>query len=672
MKILRVASGPVGIVSLLLVGSLTAAFALEPPTREQVERYKRDGTLAARVAQARAFGNHRIAPRLAAGTALKLRRLMLPRPRAGRPMGDIRAQAVDTVMAPPSSWAGMPTTGTVKVLALLIDFSDCAGTTPAATFTSALFGDGTGGFPYESLRNYYRRSSYDQLEIQGDVLGWYTAPYGRDTVAETTSGREAVIKEALTYYDQQGHDFSQYDNDGDGVVDYLCVFWAGPHGEWASFWWGYFTGFSDWSFRLDGKRLSSYSWQWELYNYPSGAFSPTTIIHETGHALGLPDYYDYDDAVGPRGGVGGLDMMAATAGDHNCFSKFMLDWISPLAAAGSRTVELRASGLYRDALVFFPNAADGNIFDEYFMVQNRFRSGNDSGLFTGSDGLLVWHVDARLNSWGTDFLYDNSYTEHKLLKLVEADGLEQIETYGSAAGASDYYRAGMVFGPVTVPDTNRYSGLPTGMGIGDITGTATPMSCTVFSADAPPACDILNIAGGQTLYGTVTVEVSTADDAGVSRVEVYADSLLLGTDSEAPYTFTIDTRPLANGSRRLRAVAYDTIMQTTEDSVPVFVDNIFAPQNLKAERVVDRGAILQEYIDVLRWSDNVKNISVTKFRVYVLENGERRLLAAPTADSGPAFRYLHRAVEVGKTSVYEVVGVGSQEREGDPATASVR
>ena len=59
------------------------------------------------------------------------------------------------------------------------------------------------------------------------------------------------------------------------------------------------------------------------------------------------------------------------------------------------------------------------------MVQNRTRPGNDADL--PADGLLIWHVDARLTRSGSDFLYDNSYTAHKLLRLMEADGLEEIE-----------------------------------------------------------------------------------------------------------------------------------------------------------------------------------------------------------------------------------------------------
>ena len=466
----------------LFVAGLAPVLANEPPTKEQLARYRADGTLAARIAQAKALGNHKIPQRLQARMTSKLRALALKNgrtPKGGASAGDA------SLLAPPPAWEGMPTTGTVKVLALLISFADYPGVTPPSTIASRLFGEGAGGPPYDSLRNFYRRSSYDQLTIEGNVLGWYQTPYTRSMVPETDNGRQNLIKEALNYYEAQGHDFSQYDNDGDGTIDYFCVFWTGPHGEWASFWWGYYTWFYDSTYRLDGKRLTNYSWQWELYDYPNGVFTPSVIIHETGHALGVPDYYDYDDDIGPRGGVGGLDIMDSS-GDHNCFTKFMLDWIDPQVVAwGAQTVSLRASGLYPDAVLFMPGAAAGEIFDEYFMVQNRQRVGNDTNLFTASDGLLIWHVDARLNTYDTDFLYDNSFTAHKLLRLMEADGLEEIETRAAWADAGDYYKTGSFISPESSPNTDSYDGLTTNMTLSSITGTTSPMGATItFDAAA--------------------------------------------------------------------------------------------------------------------------------------------------------------------------------------------
>ena len=447
-------------------------FALQPPTPEQIEQYKRDGTLRTRIEQAKAFKNHLVSEDLVSRGRLKLQRLYLH-------TEGMLSSETDQILAPPPAWQGMPTSGTVKVLALLIAFSDYPPITPASTIESKLFGDGSGGTPYESLRNFYRRSSYNKLEIQGNVLGWYITSYPRSDVPETVQGRQNLIKEALNYYDTLGHDFTQYDNDGNGTIDYLIVIWSGPHGAWASFWWGYMTTFSDSTYRLDGKRLRTYSWQWELYNYPYGSFDTRVVIHETGHALGLPDYYDYDSTVGPKGGVGGLDMMDGNWGDHNCFSKFLLDWINPpVHRSGRRQFTLNPSGTSEDALVVMPGALQGNQFFEFFMVQNRYRTGNDSPY--PANGLLIWHVDARLNSSGTNFLYNNSYTDHKLLRLMEADGLEEIETGDGRADAGDYYVAGKVFANDTAPNSQRYNGTSTGIQVKDISTQGAQMSFSVF------------------------------------------------------------------------------------------------------------------------------------------------------------------------------------------------
>lgn len=654
------------VIAFFAVGLLTT-LALEPPTKEQIARYKLDGSLPARIARAKALGNQKIPQRMRERLNERLVRLS-----TGRHADAVRARSA-SVLAPPPAWEGMPTTGTVKILALLISFSDYAGTTAPATFESRLFGSGTGGPPFDSLRNFYLRSSYNRLTITGNVLGWYQTSYARSTVAETDAGRQNVIKEALNYYDAQGHDFSQYDNDGDGSIDYLCVFWAGPHEDWADFWWGYYTSFGDSSYRLDGKRLTNYSWQWELYNYPSGSFTPSTIVHETGHALGVPDYYDYDDAVGPRGGVGGLDIMDGS-GDHNCFSKFMLDWITPtVVASGSQTVTLRASGLYPDAVLFMPGAVAGKIFDEFFMVQNRARLGNDTSLFTGSDGLILWHVDSRLDAWNSDFLYDNSYTAHKLLRLMEADGLEEIETWAASADAGDYYKAGMSFGTDTVPNSKRYDGGVTAMVMSGITGTTTPMSVTVTANDAPPTVAITNLVPGQTVHGTLGVEVAASDDNGLARVELYGDAYLSQTLTASPFSFTLDTTLFSNATHTVRAVAYDSIGLSSEADVDVIMDNIFAPANLKAIKSVNRSLLLREYVNILTWADNSRNTNVLKYRIYRITPGGRVLVAEMAkAAANTLYRYLDRKISNTEVYTYAVVGVGDLGREGLAATVTAK
>ncbi len=457
---------------LLCVLGPASALALEPPARGELARYLLDGSYSGRMRNALAFRNYIVAPELVRDFRERLVRARLAD--SGRiPDG------ASTVLGLPSGTRNvLPSKGAVKVFALLISFPDYPAVNTMPAIVSKLFGDGDGGWPYESLRNYYRRASYGMLEIGGNVLGWYTPAFTRASMPQTTEARENLIKEALTYFHDRGHNFAQYDNDNNGGIDYFIVIWTGPNNGWANFWWGYQTAFSDANFALDGKsfRNTRYSWQWEARNWP-GAYDQVVVMHETGHALGLPDYYDYDDTVGPRGGLGGLDMMEANRGDHNCFSKMLLDWITPQAFTyGSRSFALGASGNTRDAAIVMPEFSALQPFDEFFIVQNRYRLENDSGL--PGDGLLVWHVDARLNGSG-GFLYDNSYTEHKLLRLMEADGLERIEQ-GYAATAADYYVAGKTFGPRTVPDSRRYDGTDSGGAIFSIGPNGPTMT---FGAD---------------------------------------------------------------------------------------------------------------------------------------------------------------------------------------------
>lgn len=447
-----------------ITGALNV-FPLDPPTKEQIKKYRADNTLGLRIKKAERFGNHRVSNDL-----VKKLKYRLIKNTSG--ISGTANNYVSEILSPPSAWEGMPTTGDVKILVLLISFRDKPNINSKQLINNKIFGAGSqADFPLESLRSFYSRSSYGQLKISGNILGWYKTSYSREEVisrkpVSEAAARDNLIQEVISYYDAQGHDFSQYDNNGDGDIDYVAIVWSGEHEEWSDFWWAYQTSVVDRSFKVDGKSLSVYSWQWESYSYPNGIFKPSTLIHETGHALGLPDLYDYKDGVGPNGGVGGLDMMADSYGDHNCFHKFLLDWIQPVTLnSGDVYITLNPSETSRDSLLIMPRTKAGTLFGEFFMVQNRFKKGND--IEYPASGLLIWHIDSTLDITGNDFKFDNSYTDHKYIRLMEADGLEQIES-SFPADEGDFYTEGNEFGPATIPDSLEYDGTNSGVFLKDI------------------------------------------------------------------------------------------------------------------------------------------------------------------------------------------------------------
>jgi M6 family metalloprotease-like protein len=486
-------------IAFLLVRSPSLAFALEPPRAVEIEHLKQTGEFSTRLEHAKALGNHLIDRDLFEKALYEAKRQALIQ------QGFTINESV--LPAPPPGWKGMPTIGDVKTFALLIDFNDYPHYNSRVSIHSALFGDGSlipaNLYPYESLKQYYLRSSYNQLDLSSGVTrGWYRPAYDRAYMPMTTEARESLIKEAIIHFKGLGQDFSQFDNDGDAKIEYFIVIWTGPDNGWANFWWGYQTIFSDQNFTVDGKTLGKYSWQWEYCTGCPQTFNPTVVMHETGHALGLPDYYDYDPEVGPDGGVGKLDMMDNIWGDHNSFSKWVLEWLTPtVIATGSQSLVLNPSGTSQDAVLIMPGTTSDDPFREFFIAQNRYCIGNDTGY--PADGMLIWHVDARLNSSATDYLYNNSYTAHKLLKLMQADGLDRIENNSAWADAAMYYTSGKKFTPMSNPSSKDYMGVDTRVKITNISQSMQQMSAT-FSINPVSKLVTLNVAKTGTGSGTVT------------------------------------------------------------------------------------------------------------------------------------------------------------------------
>ena len=90
-----------------------------------------------------------------------------------------------------------------------------------------------------------------------------------------------------------------------------------------------------------------------------------------------------------------------------------------------------------------------------------------------------------------------------------------------------------------------------------------------------PIATVTAPTAGTTVSGSVAVNVTASDTVGVSRVELYANGSLVGTDTATPYAFTWDSTLAANGaSESFIAYAYDAAgNKGTSPSVSVTVNN---------------------------------------------------------------------------------------------------
>jgi thermitase len=92
---------------------------------------------------------------------------------------------------------------------------------------------------------------------------------------------------------------------------------------------------------------------------------------------------------------------------------------------------------------------------------------------------------------------------------------------------------------------------------------AAKSTTTSLTADtAPPTVAIASPTGG-TVSGIVPVNVSAADNVGVTKVELWVGGVLLATDTLAPWSFSWDTTKKANATYAVNARAYDAAGHVT-------------------------------------------------------------------------------------------------------------
>ena len=365
----------------------------------------------------------------------------------------------------------LPSTGDVNILVIPIGFTNTdyekyGSEEQIKAKLEMAFNDTEGQTGWYSLKEYYRAASYGNLNLNANILDiyqtgeaydLYSGQYGEDDLA--------YILAALEYYDEE-IDYSDYDQNGDWNIDCIYAVYLAPICDYydaaqSDMWWAYYFYSDGYTYYYDDTYVYGYLWMSiEFFDKPIDAIyagydeidtenslyvavNCEAVIHETGHALGLDDYYDYETG-GVKGGVGGFAMMDCNQGDHDPYSKAILGWTNPTVVVGKDYEVTLGSFESTGDTIILSKTNGGTYFEEYYMIAfytptgvNELKSDRECGLPSVS-GVMVWHINATLRSAGEMWRvtsvadmtkYNNGDAAYKLIDLVCGDGSTDIDRF---------------------------------------------------------------------------------------------------------------------------------------------------------------------------------------------------------------------------------------------------
>ncbi|WP_405543920.1 M6 family metalloprotease domain-containing protein [Streptomyces phaeochromogenes] len=281
-------------------------------------------------------------------------------------------------------------TGTVRALNLMVDFSDAPGE------GSAL--DRFGEF-FPQTTNWFRTSSYGRLDYRPEapIPGWLRMPksfeeYGIERGAPFDPGYRDLVQDLVAAADPKV-DFREYDllnvlmtpNAGPSALDtVLSVTFAGNTEAPVA----------------DGVPVANASFVYSRQDDGSGSYDETgyrVLPHENGHVFGLPDLYTQDGGAA----VGHWDIMSEDWGADNDllgWHKWKLGWLDDAqvgCASAAGTTEHVLTPLAEPGtggkLVFVPVDSKTG-----YAVELRTRTGNDDAVC--KTGVLIYKVDATVDT----------------------------------------------------------------------------------------------------------------------------------------------------------------------------------------------------------------------------------------------------------------------------------
>ncbi len=332
-------------------------------------------------------------------------------------------------------------TGSPKCLVILVEYLDEKFRIPNAGeyFNNAINQpDFDSGRWIGSVADYFKDNSLGLYTPQFDIYGPVTleknmAYYGaNDRYGNDTRPHEMVSDACRILDETTDINFADYDNDGDGIVDNVFIYYAGfgeansvsrPNTVWPH---SHDLSVADPrnKYIFDGVRIDHYACTNEVEEEAAGyedwlVEGNGCFIHEFSHVLGLPDLYETSYSAGSftPGYYSALDYGPYNNGGHTppnygAYERYALGWMTPeeLLHSGEITLE----PIFDTNTAYMVNTSRDN---EYFLFENRRLEGWDK--FIPNEGMLVWHIDFSLSIFETNTV--NNDPRHQYVDLIEAD-----------------------------------------------------------------------------------------------------------------------------------------------------------------------------------------------------------------------------------------------------------
>ena len=354
-------------------------------------------------------------------------------------------------------------TGSDRLLAprgaiILVSYTDKAFSSSNADMTKWAMGE---TYTYNgatgSVRQYFYDQSWGQYQMEIDVYGPVTVSqnmkyYGENDSQGSDKRPEELIKEAcILAHDSCGADFSKYDSNNDGYVDWVVILYAGKGeadgGTSTTIWpHQYDLHYTGKTFKLDGKTVDHYCCLNEIDGWTNKRAGIGTFCHEFSHVMGLPDLYTTNYATHKT--MGEWDIMdygpynngGNTPAAYSAYERWFMGWMEPTLLTGAAAITLEELCESQKALYMTEDGSSvSNILNPrpytFYMLENRQQVGWDK--YLPGHGLLITKVMWNASKWSGNTVNNNSKSMG--VDLLEADGQAPS---GSTGKAGDAYPAG--------------------------------------------------------------------------------------------------------------------------------------------------------------------------------------------------------------------------------------